>query len=127
MNASILLRLISTNADWIIRSARVKPIIRNLLNAILWIAIVLTAFLLQVMPLLLVLTMVNVAFGVSSEIAFVAIPAIVFGMVFAACWYASVKTRDLLPPPLPVYRMDADDHDRSPASILQKLRHYRTR
>lgn len=77
-----------------------------ILNAILWMVIVCLAFFMQVMPFLLVLTLVNISFGVSSGVALVLIPAVLFGMLVAACVYASTRTRRKLPAPLPVYRTD---------------------
>ncbi|MGB0553988.1 MAG: hypothetical protein ACPGQV_15705 [Alphaproteobacteria bacterium] len=79
----------------------------NLLNAGLWILIVFLAFFMQVMPFLLVLTLINISFGVSSEVALILIPVVLFGMLVGGCVYASGRARNKLPAPLPVYRTDS--------------------
>ena len=83
-----------------------KPMM-TLLNAGLWVTIVLLAFCMQVMPFLLVLTLVNISFGVSSAVALILIPVVLFGMLIIACVYASGRTRRKMPAPLPVYRTDS--------------------
>jgi len=67
----------------------------NLVEYGAWIGIVLLALLLQVIPFLLVLTMFNLAVGISSGVALAAIPVCIFGMVFTACWIASRRTRSM--------------------------------
>ncbi len=76
----------------------------SILNAGLWMLIVFLAFFMQVMPFLLVLTLINISFGVSSEVALVLIPAVLFAMLIGACIFASGRARNKLPAPLPVYR-----------------------
>jgi hypothetical protein len=71
------------------------------LQVSLWVAIVLFAFFMQVMPFLLVLTMLNLAVGVTSGAALILIPAAAFCMLFIACWIATKRTRNMLPDPLP--------------------------
>ena len=83
-----------------------NSIVMNILNLGLWVTIVLLAFILQVMPFLLVLTLINISFGLSSEVALILIPAVLFAMLVAACIYASSRSRNKLPGPLPVYRTD---------------------
>lgn len=80
--------------------------IMGLLTTAIWIGIVLLAFFMQVMPFLLVLTLINISFGVSSSVALFLIPTVLFGMLITACVYASARTRKKLPAPLPVYRTD---------------------
>jgi hypothetical protein len=58
----------------------------------LWMMIVAIAFFMQVVPFLLVLTMFNLAIGVTSGAALILIPVVAFGMFFFACWIASRKT-----------------------------------
>ena len=82
--------------------------IMGLLTMALWIVIVLLAFFMQVMPFLLVLTLINISFGVSSSVALFLIPTVLFGMLITACVYASARTRKKLPAPLPVYRTDQE-------------------
>lgn len=67
----------------------------------LWILILLFAFFMQVVPFLLVLTMFNLAVGITSGVALIVIPVAVFGMLSVACWIATKRTRNLLPEPLP--------------------------
>ena len=104
-----------------------NPTMMNVLNAGLWIVIVMLAFVLQVLPFLLVLLLLSISFGLSSAVSLVMIPTVLFGMLVAACWYASVRVRRRLPAPLPVYRMDdAPDPERGVAAcMLPHLRRYR--
>lgn len=104
-----------------------NPTVMSLLNAALWMVIVTLAFGLQVLPFLLVLLLLSISFGLSSAVALVLIPAVLFAMLVAACWYASVRVRRRLPAPLPVYRLDdAPDHERGLATcMLPHLRRYR--
>ena len=69
------------------------------LQVSLWVSIVLIAFVMQVFPFLLVLTMFNLAVGISSGVALVLIPVAVFGMLFVACWFATRRAKAVLPPP----------------------------
>ena len=71
------------------------------LQAGLWVVILLFAFFMQVVPFLLVLTMLNLAIGISSGTALIVIPASAFAMLSVACWIATRRTRNLLPEPLP--------------------------
>ena len=68
--------------------------------------IVFLAVFMPVMPSLLVLTLINISFGVSSEVALALIPVVLFAMLIGACIYASGRARNRLPSPLPVYRTD---------------------
>ena len=67
----------------------------------LWILIILFAFFMQVVPFLLVLTMFNLAVGVSSGVALILIPAAAFAMLSVACWVATKRMRNVLPEPRP--------------------------
>jgi hypothetical protein len=69
-----------------------------------WVMIVTLAFIMQGIPFLLVLTLFNIAIGVSSATALVIIPIAVFGMLFLACWFATQQTRRrwVPRPPLPI-------------------------
>jgi hypothetical protein len=73
----------------------------TVLQVSLWVFILLFAFFMQVVPFLLVLTMLNLAVGISSGVALVVIPAAAFGMLSAACLIATRRTRNLLPEPAP--------------------------
>ena len=64
------------------------------LYAAMWIGIVLIAFVMQAIPLLLMITMVNMAFGISSPAALVALPVALFGAVVFACVRAERQRRD---------------------------------
>lgn len=81
-----------------------KLTVISFLNVGIWLTIVLLAFFMQVMPFLLVLTLINISFGVSSEVALVIIPTFLFGILLAACIYASARNRKRKPAPLPLYR-----------------------
>lgn len=104
-----------------------NPTMMSLLNAALWIVIVMLAFFLQVMPFLLVLLLLSISFGLSSAVSLVMIPTVLFGMLALACWYASVRVRRRLPAPLPVYRADQKpDYERGLATCMwPHLRRYR--
>jgi len=74
-------------------------------QASMWIVIVVFALIMQVMPLLLILTLFNIAIGVSSTAMLIIIPAALFGMLIVACSAAEKSRKAKLPPPLPP-RMD---------------------
>jgi hypothetical protein len=67
----------------------------------LWIAILVVAFFMQAVPFFLVLTMFNLAVGISSGVALILIPVAAFGMLSFACWIATRRARNILPDPLP--------------------------
>lgn len=77
------------------------PQISAVLQVSLWVVILLFAFFMQVIPFLLVLTMLNLAVGVTSDVALILIPVIAFAMFSVACWIATKRTRSRLPDPLP--------------------------
>ena len=101
----------------------------SILNAGLWMLIVFLAFSMQVMPFLLVLTLINISFGVSSEIALYLIPTALFAMLIGACVFASSRARNRLPAPLPVYRTDntSDGLKGLVTCMLPHSRRYRMR
>ncbi len=59
----------------------------------MWSLIVVLAFVMQVAPFLLILTMINIAFGISSAAALILIPAMLFAMLIAACTIAARRRR----------------------------------
>ena len=71
-------------------------------EASIWIGIVVFALIMQVMPLLLILTLFNIAVGISSTAMLVIIPTALFGMIFLACSIAEKRRKDKLPAPLPI-------------------------
>ena len=75
--------------------------ISGTVQVVLWIAILFIAFFMQVVPFLLVLTMLNLAIGITSGTALILVPAAAFAMLSFACWVATRRTRNLLPEPLP--------------------------
>jgi hypothetical protein len=70
-------------------------------QAVIWIMIVIFALLMQVMPLLLILTMFNIAIGVSSTAMLIIIPTALMVMLIVACSVAEKRRKAKLPPPLP--------------------------
>ena len=80
--------------------------ISGLINLVVLLVIVFLAFFMQVMPFLLVLTLINISFGISSSLALFVIPIVLFAMLIAACVYAAARSLNKLPAPLPVYRTD---------------------
>lgn len=85
------------------RTARSKQISRlsGTLQVVLWIVILVIAFFMQVVPFLLVLTMLNLAIGITSNTALIVVPTAAFGMLAFACWIAARRTRNALPAPMP--------------------------
>jgi hypothetical protein len=64
------------------------------LQAGLWILILGIAFFMQVVPVLMILTMVGLAFGATSGVALVLVPVVAFGMLSVACWIATQRTKN---------------------------------
>jgi len=81
-----------TSSNTATRTAPSRRVSR-LLQLGLWTIIVVFAFLMQVLPFLLVMTMFNLAIGVESGATLVVIPVVAFGMFFFACWLATRHTR----------------------------------
>lgn len=75
--------------------------ISGVVQVVLWVAILVIAFFMQVVPFLLVLTMLNLAIGITSGMALFLVPAAAFAMLSFACWIATRRTRNMLPEPLP--------------------------
>lgn len=75
--------------------------ISGTVQVVLWVAILVIAFFMQVVPFLLVLTMLNLAIGITSGAALVLVPVAAFAMLSFACWIATRRTRNMLPEPLP--------------------------
>ena len=70
-------------------------------QASMWIVIVVFALIMQVMPLLLILTLFNIAIGVSSIAMLIINPAALFGMLAVAFSAAEKSRKAKLPPPQP--------------------------
>jgi hypothetical protein len=75
----------------------------NLVYGLIWTGVFLLAFFMQVVPFLLILTLINISFGVSSTVVLTVIPVALFGMI---CLAAVVVERNRkknwmkhLPPP----------------------------
>lgn len=94
------------------------PILMNVLHVGLWIIIVLFAFFMQVMPFFLVLILINLSFGISSEIALVVMPAVLFTMLILACVYASIRSKRRVSNPISVYRNNGPDLLRGLATCM---------
>ena len=75
--------------------------VSGVLQVVLWFVILIIAFFMQVVPFLLVLTMLNLAVGITSGTALILVPAAAFAMLSFACWIATRRTRNILPDPLP--------------------------
>ena len=78
-------------------SATVSIGVSRALQIGLWLTILIIAFFMQVVPFLLVLTMFNLAIGITSGAALVIIPVAAFGMLSFACWIATRRARNRLP------------------------------
>ena len=92
--------------------------ISGLINLVVLLVIVFLAFFMQVMPFLLVLTLIIISFGISSSLALFVIPIVLFAMLIAACVYAAARSRNKLPAPLPGYRTD---HETQPWKGLEAV------
>lgn len=82
-------------------------------QAVVWVGIVVLALIMQVMPLLLILTLFNIAIGVSSTAMLIIIPTALFGMLFVACSIAEKRRKERLPAPLPMFTQPAAHPDRA--------------
>ena len=71
----------------------------KILHAAMWIGVIAVAFMFQVVPLLLVLTLLGMAFGLTSPVALVALPLARFGAVVLLCVRAEKKRGDRRPMP----------------------------
>ena len=88
----------------------------------LWVAVVIIAFFMQIVPFLLILTMFNLAVGIKSGTALVIVPAAAFGMLAVACWIATRRTRNLLPDPLPQRTyISPTGKNEAPLTVHQRL------
>lgn len=74
-----------------------------ILYASMWLVIVLLAFAMQAIPMLLIITMVNMALGVTSPAALIALPAALFGTVVLLCIRAERRRRNWRPAPVDVH------------------------
>ncbi len=70
-------------------------------HATIWVLVITLAFVMQVFPLLLILTMFNMAIGISSAAALIAVPVALFGTLLLACAYAERQRRKWRPSPVP--------------------------
>lgn len=95
----------------------------------IWIVIVVLALIMQVMPLLLILTLFNMAVGISSTAMLVIIPIALFGMIFVACSIAEKRRKAKLPAPRPIFYVQQAQSDKalrhSAACMLPYLRRSR--
>ena len=69
----------------------------KILHAAMWIGVIAIAFMFQVIPLLLVLTLLGMALGISSPVVLVALPLVLFGMIVVLCIRAERKRRNRRP------------------------------
>jgi len=87
----------------------------------LWSLIVVLAFVMQVAPFLLILTMINIAVGISSTTALTVIPVMMFAMLIAACMIAGRRRV-----PRQVHRLQPDEALRhTPPCLLPYLKRQR--
>ena len=93
----------------------------------LWLIVLVLAFVMQVVPFLLVLTLFNLAIDITSGAALVIIPVAAFGMLFVACWIATRRANRLPPRQQPqrgpTYRADyrGRDANRDAKNVHQRL------
>jgi len=72
----------------------------TLLQAAFWVGIVILAFFMQAVPLLLILTLFNMAIGISSTVALVLIPVLLFATLTVACMLAEQQRSKMRPLPV---------------------------
>lgn len=86
----------------------------------MWVVIVIFAMIMQVMPLLLILTLFNIAIGVSSTAVLIIIPVMLFGSLFVACSIAERRRRRMLPAQItvPTARPHPDEAMRQTAACM---------
>jgi hypothetical protein len=91
-------------------------------QVVLWVVVLFVAFFMQVVPFLLVLTMLNLAVGITSGTALILVPAAAFIMLSVACWIATRRTRNMLPDPLPQRTyISPTGKDEPPLTVHQRL------
>jgi hypothetical protein len=75
----------------------------DLAYGLIWTGVFLAAFFMQVVPFMLILTMINIAFGVSSTVILILVPVALFAMIcFAALMVERNRKKNwmkYLPPP----------------------------
>ncbi|MEX2618193.1 MAG: hypothetical protein WD767_19060 [Alphaproteobacteria bacterium] len=88
----------------------------RILHAAMWIGVIAVAFVFQVIPLLLVLTLLGMALGFPSPVAIVALPLALFGAVVLLCVRAEKRRGARRPMPfrsdeqrLPLLPMEHDN------------------
>ncbi len=74
----------------------------SIVHAALWVLVIILAFVMQVFPLLLILTMLNMAIGISSNAVLIAIPAAILGTLVLAFIFAARRRREWRPSPVRV-------------------------
>ncbi len=73
-----------------------------IVSAAIWVVVIILAFVMQVIPLLLILTMFNMAVGISSGAVLIAVPAALLGTLLLAFGYAERQRRKWRPSPVRV-------------------------
>jgi len=95
----------------------------SLVQTGIWSIVVVLAFIMQVAPFLLILTMINIAVGISSAVALILIPVVLFAMLILAC---SIAGRHRRLAPSRARRMHADEALRhTPACLLPYMKRQR--
>ena len=74
----------------------------SILHTAFWVVVIILAFVMQVLPLLLILTLFNMAVGVSSGVVLIAIPIALFGTLLLAFSFAEKRRRKWRPSPVRV-------------------------
>ncbi|PPR22166.1 MAG: hypothetical protein CFH40_01407 [Alphaproteobacteria bacterium MarineAlpha10_Bin3] len=81
----------------------------TILHAAIWVVVIILAFVMQVMPLLLILTLFNMALGISSAAALIAVPIALLGTLLLAFSLAERRRRKWRPSPV---RVDEARHQK---------------
>ena len=97
--------------------------ISGTVQVVLWVTILIIALFMQVVPFLLVLTMLNLAVGITSGTTLILVPVAVFAMLSFACWIATRRTRNLLPEPQTPHRtyISPTGKKNAPLTVHQRM------
>ena len=90
----------------------------TIVHAAIWLVVIILAFVMQVMPLLLILTLFNMAVGISSAAALIAVPVALLGMLLIAFSFAERRRRNGCPSPIRVDEARRQQVTRNRAAML---------
>ena len=98
-----------------------------IVHAALWVLVLTLAFVMQVAPLLLILTMFNMAVGISGPAALIAVPVALLGTLVMAFAYAERRRRKWRPSPVRVDEVRHQQKTRINVATPDSARDFRHR